>query len=221
MPSFVALTGRTIARRFVANDSRSIATRVSAAPASTSRVAFSQLTSAHLNKLSRRQNVIKYAFRGFTNTALRSEAASKTAAPKKGRTAGTKTTTKKTTATKKPATKKAATKKPAAKKPKKKAVKAKPKKKVLTPEQKAEKKTKADALKKRTHIKALKEQALLTGPKQLPRTAWAVVFAEQNSGAGSITDKAKTAAEKYKNLSASEREVSLTGSARSEVSLTE
>lgn len=115
------------------------------------------------------------------------------------------------TTTKKPAAKKVAAKKPAAKKPKKKKVvaKKKPIKKVLTEEQLARRKEKED----KTKIKELKALALLDEPKSLPSTAWRIVFGEgvpaQIAAAGETDLKAASAqlVQKYKNLSASEREV--------------
>ncbi|KIX04261.1 uncharacterized protein Z518_07815 [Rhinocladiella mackenziei CBS 650.93] len=60
--------------------------------------------------------------------------------------------------------------------------------------------------------KARKEQAelrataLLDEPKLLPETAWTLVFAEEAKKHGDVKSKAAAAADKYKNLSAEERE---------------
>ncbi|KAK1452161.1 HMG box protein [Colletotrichum melonis] len=114
----------------------------------------------------------------------------------------TKTKTKTTAAKNKPATK---AKKPAAKKPKakkkvavKKAVpKKKVKKVVLTPEQQ-----------KRLRVRELKTAALLEEPKKLPTNTFRVYaeqqFATEPTSDLKLTDRVKSIAESYKNLSSYE-----------------
>ena len=56
--------------------------------------------------------------------------------------------------------------------------------------------------------KDLKEQALLNAPKRLPSTAWTVIFTENAvKGAPISGNSAKSAAQKYRNLSLEELEV--------------
>jgi uncharacterized membrane protein YqiK len=147
---------------------------------------------------------------GVTYSTRRSYAA---AAKSPGPPRAKKTTTKaKSTTTKKTASgsaKKATTRKAA--KPKKKVAAKRPAKKELTAEQVA----KRAEVKAKAQIKELKAAALLSGPKTLPASAWAVVFAEDvkhkksemgTSFAG-VTNIVKEAATRYKNLDSAEREV--------------
>ncbi len=98
-------------------------------------------------------------------------------------------------------------------KPKKKKIAAKPKpsvKKVLTEAQKA----KRAEVQAKVDLKALKATALLSHPKELPSTAWAVFVSGQVKGQSgqSFPGLTKSIADisiKYKNLDASEREVQL------------
>jgi hypothetical protein len=66
---------------------------------------------------------------------------------------------------------------------------------------------------RREHAKALEKnkllklQALLTEPKQKPASAWTVLFMEDVKKGGSVTEVMRSAKERYRNLSASEREV--------------
>lgn len=108
-------------------------------------------------------------------------------------------------------TSKKATTKPKAKPNK---VKAKQVKKVLTEAQKAKR---AD-VKAKAELKALKATALLSTPKQLPASAWAVLVSEEmkekkskigESFPGATTVMADAAA-RYKNLDPTEREVRMT-----------
>jgi hypothetical protein len=143
----------------------------------------------------------------FAHSLRRSYSTASTATPKlstKKDTAGKPSTRKSSRGTAKKATAK-----PKAK-PKKK-VAAKPKarvKKVLTEAQKA----KLAETKAKLELKALKATALLSPPKELPSSAWAVLVSEQmkeKSGqsfpglANSIVDISI----RYKNLDPSEREV--------------
>lgn len=95
-------------------------------------------------------------------------------------------------------------KKPAPKKTKAKP-KAKPKPKKKVPSEKEQERA---VLKKEVdRIRELKAKALQE-PKQQPHTAWnqlAAEFIKQNSG--SLAEKSKSAAEKYRNLTSEEREV--------------
>lgn len=96
-------------------------------------------------------------------------------------------------------------------KPKKKKVAAKPKsrvKKVLTDAQKA----KRVEVKAKMELKALKATALLSPPKGLPSSAWAVLVSEQmkEKSGQSFPGLSKSIADistRYKNLDPSEREV--------------
>jgi hypothetical protein len=116
------------------------------------------------------------------------------------------------TATKKPAAKKPVkVKKPVkAKKPAKAKKAKKVVKKVLTEAQLARKAARDDKAK----MKELKAAALISEPKLLPTTAWSIAFGEglkatSSADRASIGLKTLTTAlaEKYKNLSAAEREV--------------
>jgi hypothetical protein len=100
---------------------------------------------------------------------------------------GRSTSPRKTSTTKKRTTKTKTAAKP----------KPKPKKKVkkpLSPEDK-----------QKQEVRKLKKE-ILKPPKELPATAWTVLFAEQSKGVPGRIDAAAAAA-KYRNLSASEREV--------------
>ena len=104
--------------------------------------------------------------------------------------------------------------KKAAKPKRKTKTKAKPKTKrktgVLTKQQKANKEKKAAALKQRNlRITALLTPPAATPPKQLPRTAYMVVNAENQVKGTSPTDNARASAAKYKALTPEEREVGL------------
>jgi hypothetical protein len=112
------------------------------------------------------------------------------------------------------ATTKSTAAKKAAKPKKKTKTKAKPKPKrktrVLTEQQKANKEKKAAALKqKNLRITALLTPSSATPPKQLPRTAYMVINAENQVKGTSTTDNAKASAAKYKALTPEEREVGL------------
>lgn len=91
-------------------------------------------------------------------------------------------------------------------KPKKK-VAAKRGKKVLTEAQKA----KRAQVKARTELRELKATALLSGPKQLPNSAWSVLVAEELANAkpdmGGVQKVMADTGARYKNLGPSEREV--------------
>jgi hypothetical protein len=121
---------------------------------------------------------------------------------------------KKATAAGKPATTRKSSQGSAKKvtaKPKKKRVAAKPKtrvKKVLTDAQKA----KRAEVKAKMELKALKATALLSPPKGLPSSAWAVLVSEQmkEKSGQSFPGLSKSIADistRYKNLDPSEREV--------------
>jgi hypothetical protein len=101
---------------------------------------------------------------------------------------GRSTSPLKTSTTKKRTTKTTKIKTIAKPKPKKKA------KKTLTPEEK-----------QKQEIRKLKKE-ILTPPKDLPATAWTVLFTEQAKDVPGRVD-ATAAAAKYRNLSPSEREV--------------
>ena len=147
------------------------------------------------------------AHTGRTTASPRKKAAPKTTAAKKA--------APKTTKAKKPAAAKKATKpkpKPKAK-PKKPKAKPKPKRKVLTEKQKA----KRAATKESLGLKNLKEVAL-NPPKALPATAWFVfIHGAREQGATSqghrtLTDVhnlTKEAAQRYKNLTPEQLEVSM------------
>jgi hypothetical protein len=149
----------------------------------------------------------------FAHSLRRSYATDSKTTPKprakKASTTGTPATTRKSS---RGIAKKAATKLKA--KPKKKKVAAKPKtrvKKVLTEAQKA----KRAEVKAKVELKALKATALLSPPKELPSTAWAVLVSEQmkekkEQSGQSFPGLSKSMAEiatKYKNLDPSDREV--------------
>jgi len=117
--------------------------------------------------------------------------------------------TPKSTAAKKAAKTKRKTKTKAKPKPK---PKPKPKRKtrVLTEQQKANREKKAAALKLRNlRITALLTPSSAAPPKQLPRTAYMVINAENQVKGTSTTDIAKASAAKYKALTPEEREVGL------------
>jgi outer membrane biosynthesis protein TonB len=123
--------------------------------------------------------------------------------------AASKSATPKSTAAKKGAKTKRKTKTKAKPKPK---PKPKPKRKtrVLTEQQKRNKKEKAAALKQRNlRITALLTPPSATPPKQLPRTAYMVINAENQVKGTSTTDIARASAAKYKALTPEEREVGL------------
>jgi hypothetical protein len=48
---------------------------------------------------------------------------------------------------------------------------------------------------------------LLSEPKQLPQTAFSIVFTEEAKKGGDVKSRATEASQRYKNLSAEEREV--------------
>ena len=86
----------------------------------------------------------------------------------------------------------------------KKAVKprAKPKTKKRTVTKVAQKKLEV------TKARDLKEKALLNPPKQLPATAWTIVFSEGAAKGTRVTgDNARSAAQRYRNWSPEEHEV--------------
>jgi hypothetical protein len=113
----------------------------------------------------------------------------------------------KSTATKKAAKTKRKTKTKAKPKPK---PKPKRKTRVLTEQQKENKEKKAAALKQRNlRITALLTPPAATPPKQLPRTAYMVVNAENQVKGTWNTDIARDSAAKYKALTPEEREVGL------------
>ena len=113
----------------------------------------------------------------------------------------------KSTATKKAAKTKRKTKTKAKPKPK---PKPKRKARVLTQQQKENKEKKAAALKQRNlRITALLTPPAATPPKQLPRTAYMVINAENQVKGTWNTDIAKASAAKYKALTPEEREVGL------------
>jgi hypothetical protein len=114
----------------------------------------------------------------------------------------------KSTAAKKAAKPKKKTKTKAKPKPK---PKPKRKTKALIEQQKANKEKKAAALKRKNlRITALLTPLSATPPKQLPRTAYLVINAENQVKGTSTTDIAKASAAKYKALTSEEREVGLT-----------
>lgn len=99
-------------------------------------------------------------------------------------------------------------------KPKKDATRAKkPAKKAAPKKREQSEKSKATAQlkKERQEIQELKEKALLTEPKKLPDTAWLVLNTEltPKEQIGKFGDAAKENAQKYKDLTPSEREVSV------------
>jgi len=111
----------------------------------------------------------------------------------------------KSTAAKKAAKTKKKTKTKAKPKPK---PKPKRKTRVLTEQQKQNKKEKAAALKQRNlRITALLTPPSATPPKQLPRTAYMVINAENQVKGTATTDIARASAAKYKALTPEEREV--------------
>lgn len=86
--------------------------------------------------------------------------------------------------------------------------KPKRKRRVLTEQQKANKEEKAAALKQRNlRITALLTPPAAVPPKQLPRTAYMVINAENQVKGTSTTDIARASAAKYKALTPEEREV--------------
>jgi hypothetical protein len=89
--------------------------------------------------------------------------------------------------------------------PKKTAAKKKsaPKRRALTEKGKA----KLEAKKAHDALKELKAKALLTEPKRKPDTAYLVIMTENVKPGTSAASEMKAVAEKYKNLSASEKEV--------------
>lgn len=92
-------------------------------------------------------------------------------------------------------------------KPSKAKVKASPKKKAV------KKAPSITALRKEQRLKnkELKEKALLNPPKGLPATPWAIIFGEYQKGSTSFDrtgQKAQEAAQKLKNLTLEEKEVS-------------
>ena len=87
------------------------------------------------------------------------------------------------------------------KKPKKKAVK-KPIPRVKKPLSKS-----ALLKKERQATRELREAALLNNPKQLPQTAFTLIFTEETKKSGDARTKATSASEKYRSLSPEEREV--------------
>jgi hypothetical protein len=99
--------------------------------------------------------------------------------------------TKKGTSGKKKATKKP--KKKAAKKTKPKVKKAPSKSSLLQKERKRQ--------------SDLRAAALLAPPKQLPQTAFTLVFVEEAKSGGDVKGKAVAASNRYKSLSPEEREV--------------
>lgn len=114
-----------------------------------------------------------------------------------GRTAAKRTTPGASSGTSKSRSKKAG-RKAKAKKPK-----PKPKKRPVS--KTAQKK--AEAQKSRD----LREKALLKPPKKLPETAWTVLFSENAVKGSPVSgDAAKSAAQKYRNLSPEELEVGVT-----------
>jgi len=143
----------------------------------------------------------------FAHSLRRSFATASEATPKPR--AKKATTAGKSSTTRKPSTAKKAAAKPKAK-PKKK-VAAKPKtraKKVLTEAQKA----KLAETKAKLELKALKATALLSPPKGLPSSAWAVLVSEQmkEKSGQSFPGLSKSIVDistRYKNLDPSEREV--------------
>jgi hypothetical protein len=115
----------------------------------------------------------------------------------------------KSTAAKKAAKPKKKTKTKAKPKPKPKP-KPKRKTKALIEQQKANKEKKAAALKqKNLRITALLTPQSAAPPKQLPRTAYLVINAENQVKGTSTTDIAKASAAKYKALTSEELEVGL------------
>jgi hypothetical protein len=116
------------------------------------------------------------------------------------------------TASKKESAAKSAAAKKVAKAKKKAKPKAKPKPKrktrVLTEQQKANKEKKAAALKYRNlRITALLTPPAAAPPKQLPRTAYMVINAENQVKGTSTAENARANAAKYKALTPEEREV--------------
>ena len=144
----------------------------------------------------------------FVHSLRRSYATASKTTPEpreKKATAGAKSTTTKKSSRAKP--KKAAAKPKA--KPKKKAA-TKRVKKVLTEEQKA----KRAEVKARLELREARATALLSGPKQLPASAWMVLVVEEMKEAKAkmgesflIKNAMPNVTARYKNLGPSEREV--------------
>ena len=121
----------------------------------------------------------------------------------------TTTTTKRSAAAKKPAGKKATKATPKRRTKAKLKPKPKPRRRVLTEKQKADKQKKAAGQK----LTELRKTALLSppsakAPKQLPSTAYLVSSTENFSKGTDVAANARANADRYKNLTLEEREVS-------------
>lgn len=132
-------------------------------------------------------------------------------------TAPKSTTAKKTTTSKKaPATKSTTKPKPktATKSKAKPKAKAKPKKKPAAKRKKTTTKRKpktekTELQKKRTKVNQLRKIALLHPPKLLPTNSFLVYSAQHKNAGAKVTENAKANGAAFRNLSASEKEVSL------------
>lgn len=213
----IVTTGRAIVRRLAWRGPPSATDRVaqlSCKPLRVITTSHTGYTLPHEQTWSFNGNVISIGRRFFaTKPASRPKAHTgrTTSKPRKKATTTTKPAASKTTSTSKAKAKPKPGKKPEARtaakakaktKPKAKS-KAKPKVRVKKPST-AEEVAKATAKKERARIQELKQKTL-TVPKELPRTAYAVVLTEIAKASHSLCGK--EAAAKYKSLTPEELEV--------------